>query len=58
MGTQIELYSSTNIMQVKLLVNCKVLHKCDWEWEEVSVMGSVWVIKAVVQLTGCAVLSF
>lgn len=45
-------------MQVKLLVNCKVLHKCDWEWEEVSVMGSVWVIKAVVQLTGCAVLSF
>lgn len=32
-------------MQVTFLVNCKVLHKHDYEWEVVSLTAPIWVIR-------------
>lgn len=59
MGTKTEFLGSTDTMEVKFLVNCKVLHKCDCEWEGLSLMGPVCVIKAAVySCTGCALLNF
>lgn len=41
MGTKTEFLGSTDIMEVKFLVNCKALHKCDCEREGLSFMGPV-----------------